>query len=146
MELVKGVINALLVQHPLHVMFVHFPIALTASALLFVLLALITHSENLERTAYYLAILVVPSTVAAAFSGMSDNMTRFGGAAPNFHVKIFLGASLFILSLVLVISRARNAGLLWRKDAAILYVAGYVGCFALAATLGFLGGVIVYGI
>jgi len=145
MELVNGVINALVVQHPLHVMFVHFPIALTTSALLFIVLALLLHNEHLERAAYYVTILVVLGTAAASLSGMSDNVVRYDGGAPNFHVKIFLAISLFILSLVVVISRTRNARLLWRKDTVILYGAAFVGCFVLAATLGFLGGVIVYG-
>mgnify|MGYP000917366279 CR=1 FL=1 len=145
MDLIHGIFNALFGLHPLHTMFVHFPIALTSSALLFIVLGLVVHSEHLERAAYYLSVLVVLGTAAASISGMSDNLSRYDGMAPNAHVKVFLAVSLFILSLVLVISRARNAKLLWRKNTVILYVAAYVGCFVLAAALGFFGGVIVYG-
>lgn len=131
--------------HPLHSMVVHFPIALTGVAFLFLVLALWQRSEALERAAFFNLTLAALSTVAASVTGYRDHIIRFEGEAPLAGVKMFLGVSLFVLTTALVISRWRAPELLWRPSTMVLYVLGFAGSFGLAATLGFLGGVILYG-
>lgn len=137
--------TALFDLHPLHSMTVHFPIALTAVALFLLLLALWRLSENLERAAFYNISLAAVSTLVAGLTGMRDNLIRYDGAAPNANIKLFLGISLLILASVTALSRRRRQEILWTPGTSILYVTAFAGSFALAATLGFLGGVILYG-
>jgi hypothetical protein len=61
-------------------------------------------------------------------------------------VKIFLGSTLFILTTVTAISRWRKRELLWTPTTTVLYLGAFVASFGLAITLGFIGGVILYGI
>ena len=145
MELLERIINALFVLHPLHSMIVHFPIALTAVGLLFVVLARWRREETLEQMAFYNIALVAVSTLLAGLTGLRDNIVRFSGAAPNVNVKIFLAISLFLLSSAITLFRYRQPDILWRPTTTVLYIAAYVFSFLLAAALGFLGGVIVYG-
>jgi uncharacterized membrane protein len=137
--------TALFELHPLHSMTVHFPIALTAVALLLIVLALWRRSESMEHAAFYNISLAAVSTLVAGLTGMRDNLTRYDGSAPNANVKLFLGISLLILTAVTALSRQRRPEILWTPSTTILYVAAFVGSFGLASTLGFLGGVILYG-
>ena len=145
MEFIARVIQAVTVEHPLHTMAVHFPIALTTVALLFVVLALLFSNQSLERAAFYNLAVVVPGTLLAGWSGMQINLAQHAGIATNSNVKFFLAFTLLILALVMFIARAMSHRLLWRPHTMVLYLFGYFLCFALAGTLGFLGGVIVYG-
>ena len=145
MEFITRIINALVEVHPLHSMTVHFPIALTGTALLFLALALWRRNETLERAAFYLIALSAISTIVAGVTGYRDNIVRFEGEAPLVSAKIFLAISLFVLTVVISISRWRDREILWRPSTMVLYLAGFAGSFLLAATLGFLGGVILYG-
>ena len=146
MEFIGKVIHAITVTHPLHSLMVHFPIALTAVALFFLLLALWRRSEALEHAAFFNLALAAVSTVVAGIAGYRDNIIRFNGAAPMVNVKIFLASTLLILTAVTSILRWRRREVLWTPSTMVLYLAAFVGSFALAATLGFIGGVILYGI
>ena len=145
MDFLDRLAHALLELHPLHTLLVHFPIALTTSSLLFVILARWRRSDTLEKAAYYNLILAAISSIAAGVAGAWDNINRFDGHAQNAAVKIFLAATLFLLTTIAVISRRRKPDILWSPSSSILYIAAFVASFALAAALGFLGGVIVYG-
>lgn len=145
MEFVNRVIHAVTVLHPMHVMAVHFPIALTTAALLFVILALIFRSRSLEQAAFYNNALVVVTALIAGGSGLQINLADYAGAAPNSNVKFFLAITLTVLSLFLLVGRLASDRILWKPNTMVLYVAGFVLNFALAGALGFLGGVIVYG-
>ncbi len=144
-EFISRLFTALTELHPLHSMTVHFPIALSGVALLFLVLALWRRSEALERAAFYNLTLAAIASIVAGLTGMRDNIVRFEGEAPLANVKFFLAISLIVLSLVVVISRWRQAEVLWKPGTMVLYLLGFAGSFALAATLGFLGGVILYG-
>ena len=137
--------TALFELHPIHSMTVHFPIALTAVALLFLVLALWRRSEALERAAFYNISLAAVSTLVTGITGIRDNLVRFDGAATNANVKLFLGVSLFLLTTVTALSRRRRPEILWTPATTVLYIGAYAASFVLAATLGFLGGVILYG-
>jgi uncharacterized membrane protein len=143
---INQIINAIVNIHPWHSMVVHFPIGLTGGALLFILLARWRRNESLEHAAFYLIALAAVSTVVAAATGIRDNAVRFDGAAPYVPVKIALGVTLFLLTTTVAVTRWRKREVLWNPATTILYLAGFAGSFLLAITLGFIGGVILYGI
>jgi len=146
MDLVARIINALINVHPLHSMTVHFPIGLTGTALLFLILALWRRNEVLEQAAFYLNALAVLSIIVAGMTGYRDYIVRFEGDAPLVNVKIFLAATLLVLTTVITLSRWRNREVLWRPSTMLIYLSAFGGSFLLAVTLGFLGGVILYGL
>jgi uncharacterized membrane protein len=145
MDFINRLIHALTVTHPLHPMIVHFPIALTGAAAFFILLALWKRSPFFEQAAFVNISLAAVSTVVAAISGMRDNLANYDGVAPNAKVKIILATLLFIITTTTAVLRARNPKLFETSSSKPLYVAAYFVSFALAAVLGFLGGVILYG-
>lgn len=145
MEFIGRFINALVELHPPHTMTVHFPIGLTGAALLFVLVALWRRSLVLEQVAFFNIALSAVSAVVAGLVGYRDHLVRFEGNAPLASAKIFLAISLFVLTTITAISRRRKPEILWDPSTMVLYVSAFVGSFALAAALGFLGGVILYG-
>jgi uncharacterized membrane protein len=144
-EFINRVVNALVHLHPWHSLIVHFPIALTAVALLAIALALWRRSELLEQFAFFNIALAALSTAVAGLAGLRDFFVRFNGTAPYVNIKIFLAVSLLLLTAVMAVSRWRNSDLLWNPSTMVLYVSAFVGSFLLVFVLGFLGGAIVYG-
>jgi uncharacterized membrane protein len=144
MEFIDRVIHALTELHPTHPMFVHFPIALTGAAFLFILLAYLRKNTFLEQAAFANIILAALGTVVAGFTGMMDNLNTYDGAAPNAGVKMTLAIILLILTTGISIVRYRNPDL-FQKANPFLYIASYGASFGLALVLAFLGGVILYG-
>jgi uncharacterized membrane protein len=106
------ILNAVLYVHPLHTLLVHFPIALTGAALIFILLALWWKSERLEHAAFFVITLAAITTVLASLAGARDNIIRFEGGAPFIPNKIFLAISLFVLTTVTALVRHRWPNLL----------------------------------
>jgi uncharacterized membrane protein len=145
MGFLDRVITALTELHPLHSMTVHFPLALTGVALLFLILALWRRSESLEQAAFFNMALAAVTTIIAGFSGYRDHIVRFEGDAPYANVKVFLAITLFVLTTVTAVSRWRNSEIVWKPSTTVLYLSAFVGSFALAGILGFLGGAILYG-
>jgi uncharacterized membrane protein len=145
MEFITRFVNAIVEVHPLHVMTVHFPIALTGTAFLFLVLALWRRNEVLEKAAFYLIALSGISTIVAGLTGFRDNIVRFEGDAPLVNAKIFLAVTLLVLTLGITLSRRRDREILWRPSTMVIYLLAFAGSFLLATTLGFLGGVILYG-
>jgi uncharacterized membrane protein len=145
MDVFNRIITALTVTHPLHPMIVHFPIALTGAAAFFILLALWKRSAMLEQAAFANIALASISTLAAGITGMSDNLSTYDGAAPNAGAKITLAIILLIITTLTAILRLRNPKLFETPSSKPWYVAAYFLSFGLAAVLGFLGGVILYG-
>lgn len=144
MEFIRRVIHALTDLHPTHPMFVHFPIALTGAAFLFILLAYWRKSTSLEQTAFANIVLASLATIAAGVTGYLDNIKNYVGEAPNASTKIILAILLFVLTAGISIVRYRNPDL-FQKSNPFLYIASYGVCFAIALVLAFLGGVILYG-
>lgn len=144
MELINRILYNLLDVHPLHTMVVHFPIALTGAALFFVLVALFRRSEMLEQAAFANIALAAVSTIVAGITGMRDNIDIYDGVAPNAGAKITLAITLLIITTLLAIIRWRKPDIFY-SSGRVLYVAGFFVSFAIAAALGFLGGVILYG-
>jgi uncharacterized membrane protein len=146
MDLLTNLINTVVEVHPWHVPTVHFPIALTGVAFLLLLLALWQRNEAMERAAFYNMTLAAVSTIVAGLTGYRDYVIRFEGDAPYINLKIFLAITLFILTTGMVIVRWRQPEVLWKPSTMILYVAGFAASFAITAVLGFVGGVILYGL
>lgn len=144
MDFFNRLFVALTELHPTHPMFVHFPIALTGAAFLFILLAYWRKSQTLEQTAFANMVLASISTIVAGFTGAMDNMRNYEGEAPNASLKIVLAAILFLLTTAISIVRYRNPEM-FQKGNRILYMASYGLSFAIALVLAFLGGVILYG-
>ncbi len=144
MDLINRIINAVTQVHPTHPMFVHFPIALTGAAFLFILLAYWRKSVMLEQAAFLNIVLASIGTVVAGFTGAMDNMRNYDGGAPNAGTKIILATLLLILTASISIVRYRNPDL-FQKSNPLLYAASYGASFGLALVLAFLGGVILYG-
>ena len=122
MEFIDRLIHALTQVHPTHPMIVHFPIALTGAAFLFILLAYWKKSAALEQTAFANIVLASISTIVAGFTGAMDNIKNYEGTAPNASTKIVLAISLFILTATISIVRYRNPDL-FQKSNAFLYAA-----------------------
>jgi uncharacterized membrane protein len=137
--------NALVELHPIHSMVVHFPIALSATALLFLVLALWQRSEALEKAAFYNITLSAASTIVAGLTGYRDYLVRFEGEAPLINVKIFLAITLLLLTTGTAVSRWRSSEIAWKPATMVIYLSAFAGSFVLAVTLGFIGGVILYG-
>lgn len=144
MEFINRVIHALTEVHPTHPMVVHFPIALTGAAFLFILLAAWRKSISLEQAAFANIVLASLATIAAGITGVMDNLKNYDGGAPNSMTKITLATLLLVLTAGMSIARYRNPDLFWKGNR-LLYVASYGVSFGLALVLAFLGGVILYG-
>lgn len=145
MDLISRLFDTVFNTHPWHVPTVHFPIALTGAALLFLILALWQRNELLERAAFFNMTLAAISTIVAGLTGYRDYMVRLEGDAPFANVKIFLAITLFILTTVIAVSRWRQPELLWQPSTMVIYISAFAGSFILSSVLGFLGGVILYG-
>jgi uncharacterized membrane protein len=144
-EETMGFINTLL-HHPLHPMFVHFPIGLTGGAFFFILCALIwPRIKILEQIAFANIALAVPATVVAGILGIYDNIHNYSGRAANHQYKIILAILLFLVVTATSLLRWRKPGLFENKATKWWYSGAYLVSFAIATVLGFLGGIIVFG-
>jgi uncharacterized membrane protein len=144
MEFINRLIHALTELHPTHPMLVHFPIALTGAAFLFILLAYWRNNPMLEFTAFANIVLAALSTIAAGVTGVMDNINTYDGAAPNAGTKIILAVLLFALTTGISVTRYRNPQL-FQTASKFLHIAAYGMSFAIALVLAFLGGIILYG-
>lgn len=144
MDFINRVIHALTELHPTHPMLVHFPIALSGAAFLFVLLAAWRRNPSLEQAAFANIVLACLGSLAAGLTGVMDNIRNYDGAAPNAGAKIVLASIFFLLTAGISVIRFRNPNL-FQQGNRFLYVASYGVSFAIALVLAFLGGVILYG-
>jgi len=144
MDFFNRLFIALTELHPIHPMLVHFPIALTGAAFLFILIAYWKNNSALEITAFANITLAAISTLAAGVTGYLDNIKNYAGDAPNASVKITLAIVLFLLTTSISVIRFRNPQIFQTANRYV-YMASYGLCFAIALVLGFLGGVILYG-
>ena len=144
MEFINRIIHALTELPPTHPLVVHFPIALTGAAFLFILLAYWRKSAALEQTAFANIVLASIATITAGITGYVDNLENYLGDAPNASMKIMLATTLFFLTAGISIAHYCNPDL-FQKSNHFLYIASYGLSFAIALVLAFLGGVILYG-
>ena len=144
MDFLNRLFVALTEVHPTHPMVVHFPIALTGAAFLFILLAYWRKNTSLEQAAFANISLAAVSTIAAGITGYIDNIKNYVGDAPNAGAKIVLAIVLFFLTTGISLVRFRNPGI-FQKGNRLLYAGAYGLSFVIAIVLAFLGGVILYG-
>src|SRR4030095_9376287 len=144
MDFINRIIHALTELHPTHPMLVHFPIALTGAAFLFILVAYWRKSSSLEQAAFANIGFAALGTIAAGATGVMDNARNYDGEAPNAGIKIILAITLLVLTSGISIVRYRNPQLFQRANP-FLYAASYGVSFGIALVLAFLGGVILYG-
>jgi len=144
MDFFNRLFVALTELHPTHPMIVHFPIALTGAAFLFILIASWKKNPTFEQAAFFNIVLAAISTIVAGITGYIDNINNYVGEAPNASIKVFLAIALFILTTSISISRYRNPEIFTKGNRA-LYIAAYGISFLIAIVLAFLGGVILYG-
>ena len=144
MDFFNRLFVALTELHPAHPMIVHFPIALTGAAFLFILLAWWRNNPSLEQAAFANITLAAIGTIVAGITGVIDNVNNYVGEAPNAGTKMLLAAILFLLTTGVSITRYRNPEL-FQKGNRLLYAGAYGLSFAIALVLAFLGGVILYG-
>jgi len=144
MDFLNRLFVALTKLHPTHPMIVHFPIALTGAAFLFILLAYWRKNASLEQAAFANISLAAVSTVVAGITGYIDNIKNYVGDAPNANVKIILAIILFLLTVGTSVFRYRKPDM-FQNGNRFLYIGSYGLSFAIALVLAFLGGVILYG-
>ena len=144
MDFINRFIHAVTQLHPTHPMVVHFPIALTGAAFLFILLAWWRRNTSLEQAAFANMVLAAVSTAVAGVTGYLDNIKNYEGDAPNANIKIMLAISLFVLTTGISIVRYRNPEI-FNKGNRVVYATSYGLSFFIALVLAFLGGVILYG-
>ena len=145
MDVFQSIIHAMTKVHPPHLLVVHFPIALTGAALFFILLALWRKNDILEKIAFADISLAAVSTIVAGILGVRDNIVFFDGQATNYGAKIILAILLFVVTAATALIRWKNPNLFHGRKSRIWYVLAYFVSFGLASVLGFLGGVIIYG-
>ena len=144
MDFLNRLFVALTELHPPHPMIVHFPIALTGAAFLFILLAYWRKNSSLEQAAFANISLAAVSTIVAGATGFIDNIKNYEGDAPNAGTKIILAITLFLLTTGISIIRYRKPDM-FQNGNRILYIGSYGLSFAISLVLAFLGGVILYG-
>lgn len=100
----------------------------------------------MEKVAFADLALATLSVIAAGLTGIRDNIKIYSGDALNANVKIILAITLLIILGLNSIWRWKKPEIFTGKSTRWIYIFAYVVSFLLASVLGFLGGVIVYGI
>lgn len=101
--MIKDLLKAKMLGHPIHVMLVHFPIALFPTGFIFDLLAYMKQDSNLALTGYYMMGVGLGSAFASTIFGAWDfinlpnNKTVFQKAI--YHALLNVAASLAYLIL-----------------------------------------------
>jgi uncharacterized membrane protein len=144
MDFFNRLFVALTELHPTHPMIVHFPIALTGAAFLFILIAYWRNNASLEQAAFANISLAAFSTIFAGITGYIDNINNYVGDAPNAGAKILLAILLFVLTAGISLFRFRDPQM-FQRASRLVYIGAYGLSFAIALVLAFLGGVILYG-
>ncbi len=143
-DFIHRVFVALTETHPIHAMFVHFPIGLAAGSFLFILIALWKKDERFEFAAFASFALMNLSSWLAGATGIYDNNISYKGKADFHDLKIILAIALLIVSSGALYYRFRVPRLLTSRFK-ILYALAIGISFVITLLLGFLGGAILYG-
>jgi uncharacterized membrane protein len=144
MEFIDQIVHALTETHPIHPMFVHFPIALTGAGALFILIAAWKKNNVLEVAAFANMTLAFFGALVAAFTGIRSNIETYDGLAPNAMTKITLASILILITGATAYARLRNPKV-FESSYRLIYISAYLISFIIVLVLAFLGGVILYG-
>lgn len=132
-------------NHPIHPMLVHFPIALLFASVLFDLFFFYTGREEFKKGGFWLLIFGWVAGLAATLSGAwSEDIVEKAGvpkAAIERHESFAMATLAFFAGLMLVRVWVRNR---WSSRDRCLYTGMAMIGLALLATTGFWGGDLVY--
>lgn len=132
-------------NHPLHPMLVHFPIALLFASVFFDFLAMMTKRETFRQTGFWLLIFGWLGGLAATLAGFwsEEGVEKMGvpEAAIERH-EFFAIATLAVFAALMLIRWWRRARPSFNKN--IVYAAVALVGLALLSTTGFFGGDLVY--
>ena len=133
-------------NHPVHPILVHFPIALLFTSVFFDFTAMISKRDSFRQTGFWLLILGWFGGLAATLSGFwSEEAVEKMGRVPEPAIERheFLAiATLVVFAVLFLIRRWKNARPSFQKNIAYAVIAA-IG-LALLSTTGFLGGDLVY--
>ncbi len=132
-------------QHP-HPVAVHFPVALTVAAAVFLALYLLTGNESFELSGYYvlwMAVIMAPLAILTGATSWWFNYRR--APTPLFKGKIGLSIVLLALAVIALALRTANpASVVNREGAGWLYALVVVAMVAVVSGLGWLGAKITF--
>lgn len=134
-----------MIEHPLHPVVVHFPIALLSTAVLFELLGFLLRRDDFRRFGFWLLVLgLVGGVAAAGFGWWGEGAVKAAGVpgdAIDRH-ESFAVATLIAFGLLLIFRRwARDR---WSARDKAIYLAMAIAGLLLLATTGYFGGDLVY--
>ncbi|MFY9270657.1 MAG: DUF2231 domain-containing protein [Candidatus Manganitrophaceae bacterium] len=132
-------------NHPLHPMLVHFPIALLFTSVFFDFLAMITKRDSFRQSGFWLLILGWAGGLAATLSGSwgEDAAEKIGVSETAIELhESFAIATLVVFAVLLLIRWWRDVRPSLQKN--VVYTVVAVIGLGLLATTGFLGGDLVY--
>ncbi|KXJ99610.1 MAG: hypothetical protein NBKEAIPA_03157 [Nitrospirae bacterium] len=131
-------------MHPLHPMFVHFPVALLSASVLFDLLAEKWRPEELRIASFYTLLLGLAGAVVTVATGaMAEESVEQSGVPKRvLEIHEALGFTTFWIFAGLVGVRAAT-WLGWIRDRRFMLVLGLVGVAVLFVT-SYFGGSLVY--
>ena len=131
-------------QH-IHPISVHIPNGVLPVAFIFLVLGILFDSGRMRQVAGYNLFFVCITLPAVLFSGYNDWQIRLGGRMTRtIQVKIVCGAVVMILSLVLVVWRFVQPGVLAASSSGrMVYLAFFLAALAAAAVAGFFGGKLI---
>ena len=132
-------------NHPIHPILVHFPIALLFTSVFFDLIAMITKRDSFRQSGFWLLILGWISGLAATVSGFlsEDAVKKIGvpETAIDRH-ETFAIATMIVFALLLLVRLVGKFSPASRKN--LVYTIGTFIGLALLSIAGYLGGDLVY--
>lgn len=140
------VVTDLMVKHHLHPISVHVPNGVLPAAVVFAVLAMVFQNIYLDKAAFFNLLFVLLSMPVVLYAGYLEWKKKFGGnMTPLFFTKIICGATVFFLSLVLVLWRIFDPEVaLSGASGRIPFLALHLVLLAAAAIAGHLGGKLVF--
>jgi uncharacterized membrane protein len=134
-----------MINHPIHPVVVHFPIALLFTAILFEVLGFLYRHETFRQFGHWLLILgLIGGLAAAGFGWWGEGAVKAAGVpgdAIDRH-ESFAVATLIAFGLLLIFRRwARDR---WSARDKAIYLAMAIAGLLLLATTGYFGGDLVY--
>jgi len=125
----------------LHPVMAHFPGGLLPTAILFLLLSLVTGQAALESAVFWMVLVVTVAVPVSIGSGLHDWRKSFGGRRTLiFFKKIGLALTLLVLGLVAVNLRYGRPELLstfsWQSVVYVTVLLGMLGCVTLLGHYG----------
>ncbi len=139
-------LSQVLSRYHAHPIAVHLPNGVAPIATLFLILALLTHSQSLERAAFYNMIVVMLAMPVVLFTGYLDWKGRYGGRMSRvFRTKIICGIIVTVLAVILVFWRMLDPAVAFSgAGVRTLYLFAYLALVAAGGVAGFNGGKLVF--